>query len=40
MEKWIMNMAEFAEMAKLTCLVKEGTIIAFIKDRDPVWIFY
>lgn len=27
-----MKMAEFVEVTKLTCLIKKGTIITFIKD--------
>lgn len=33
MEEWIVTIAEFAEIAKLTCLVKMGITITFIKDR-------
>lgn len=36
MEKWIGKMTEFAEMAKLTYLIKEGTTIGFIKD----WLLF
>lgn len=35
MEEWIVTVAEFAEIAKLTCLVKMGITITFIKDRTP-----
>lgn len=32
MEAWIVKMAEIVEMAKLTCLNKEGPTNTFIKD--------
>lgn len=33
--QWIVKMAELAEMAKLTYLIREGTIITFTKDWKP-----
>lgn len=32
MKKGVMKMTELAEMAKLTCLIREETISSFIKD--------
>lgn len=32
MEEWIVKLLKFAEMAKLTCLIKEGATVIFIKD--------
>lgn len=39
MEEWIVKRAELAEMAKMTCSAKEGTIITFIKDWKPLIAF-
>lgn len=39
MQAWIVKMSEPAEMAKLACSVKEGTIITYIKDWKPFMDF-
>lgn len=36
MEAWIVKIAELVEMAKLTCLIKEGPTNTFIKDWKPI----
>lgn len=36
MEAWIVKMAELVDMAKLTCLIKEGHTNTFIKYWKPI----
>lgn len=39
LEAWRVKMRELEEMAKLTCLVRERTITAFISDWKPLIAF-